>query len=193
MRIGRIAAILAASLVTAACGSSIKVVSDYNPETDFSTLRTFAWFPEPPKPTGDPRADSGILGGRVRRAVVADLEAKGFREVAPNAKPDFYVAYQAAVDEKISVRSTPAYYGYGGWWGPGYYPMAMGSSTSVSQYELGTLILDVVDRERDDLIWRGSGQARLQKNDDRTSAERDKDMTEAVKEILASFPPTASR
>ena len=175
-----VAAVFTAALMTAACSSSLKVVSDYNPEANFSNLHTFSWFPLPPKRTGDPRADSGILAGRVRRAVVANLTSKGFREVPPNAKPDFYVAYQAAVDEKISVRSTPTYAGYGGWWGPGYYPMAMGTTTSVSQYDLGTLIIDIVDRERDDLIWRGSGQARLRKNDTRSSAERDAAMKNAV-------------
>jgi len=183
-----IAAVLTLWLV-AGCSPSITVQTDYNPQTDFSTLRTFAWLPVPPAKTGDPRADSSLLAARVRRAAVADLKAKGFHEVAPNAKPDFYVAYQAAVDEKVSVRSTPTYYGYHGWWGP----MPMGSQTTVSQYELGTLIIDVVDRERDDLVWRGSGQAKLRKNDSRSSAERDRDMNEAVKQILKGFPPTANR
>lgn len=188
-------AAMAVMLFVGGCSSGIKVVSDYNPEADFSSLHTFAWLPIPPEPTGDHRADSAILAGRVRRSVVADLKAKGFQEVLPNAKPDFYVAYQAAVDEKISVRSTPTHYGYGGWWGGYGYPMgAMGTQTTVHQYELGTLILDIVDRERDDLIWRGSGQAKMQKNDSRSSAERDKDMQEAVAAILKSFPPaTASR
>lgn len=172
----------------AACSSRVKVQTDYNPNANFSGLHTFAWLPVPPARTGDPRADSAILAGRVRRSVIADLTSKGYREVAPNASPDFYVAYQAAVDQKINVQSTPAYYGYGGWWGG--MPVAMGTSTTVHQYELGTLILDIVDRERDDLIWRGSGQAKLKKNDTRTSAERDQAMREAVAAILADFPPT---
>lgn len=173
-----------------ACAPGLKVQTDYNPSADFSRLQTFAWLPISPPPTGDHRADSAILAGRVRRAVSADLKAKGYREVPADAGPDFYVAYQAAIDQKIDVRSTPAYYGYGGWWG---YPVAMGSTTTVNQYETGTLILDIVDRERDDLIWRGSGQARLRKNDTRTSAERDQAMTETVTAILADFPPTPSR
>lgn len=189
---------LVAVFLVGGCSPSITVVSDHNPEANFSNLHTFAWLPVEHPKTGDPRADSALLGGRVRRAAVANLKAKGFKEVAPNAKPDFYVFYQAAVDDKISVHSTPSYYGYGGWWGGGYgpyggYPMAMGTQTTVNQYEMGTLIIDIVDRERDDLIWRGSGQAKLRKKDTRSSAERDKDMTEAVTAILEGFPPTASR
>ncbi len=190
MRVKTTAASLVALVLAVGCSPSIKVASDYNPEADFNSLHTFAWLPVPPARTGDPRADSSILAGRVRRATVADLKSKGYREVAPTAKPDFFVHYQAAVDDKVSVRSTPNYYGYHGWWGA---PMAMGSSTTVHQYEMGSLIIDIIDRERDDLIWRGSGQAKLQKNDTRTSAERDKAMTEAVTEILKGFPPTASR
>lgn len=181
------------AMAGSACSPGIRVVSDYDPDADFSALQTFAWLPVPPPKTGDPRADSAILAGRVRRAAVADLSGKGFREVAPDAKPDFYVFYQAAVDDKIRVQSTPAYYGYRGWWGYGGYPMPMGTHTTVHQYELGTLILDIVDRERDDLIWRGSGQAKMRRNDTRTSSERDRDMKEAVAAIFENFPPTATR
>lgn len=190
-RIGAFSTVVALVLALGACSSSITVQSDYNPEVDFSKLRTFAWLPLPAQPGGDPRTQSGILAGRVRRATVADLKAKGFREVAPAAAPDFYVAYQAAIDQRVSVRSTPTHFGYHGWWGP---PVAMGSQTTVHQYELGTLIIDIVDRERDDLIWRGSGQAKMQRNDRRTSSERDRDIAEAVTAILKEFPPsTASR
>lgn len=189
--------------LTAGCGPGINVKSDYNPEVDFTTLRTFAWLPLAAE-TGDPRADSPILAGRVRRATVAELKAKGFREVLPQNSPDFYVTYQAVIDHKLSVRSTPMYaggmgmgyagYGYRGWggraWGGpvGY----AGTQTSVKQYDKGTLILDVIDRERDDLIWRGSGQAKLKKADKRSSKERDQAAAEAVREILKDFPPTGS-
>ena len=186
MKVGSVASILAVILALGGCGPSIKVQSDFNPEADFAKLHTFAWLPLGPSKTGDPRADSRILAGRVRRAAISDLKGKGYREVAATAEPDFYVAYQAAVGQKMSVRSTPTYYGYRGWWGP---PMPMGAQTTVHQYELGTLIIDIVDRERDDLIWRGSGQAKLRKNDSRSSAERDEDMTAAVKAILKAFPP----
>jgi len=187
MRIGSSLAALAVLACLGGCSPSITVQSDYAPEVDFSALHTFAWLPPAHAPGADPRVRSSILAGRVRRAAVADLKAKGYVEVAPNAEPDFYVAYRAAVDDKINVRSTPTYYGYHGWWGS---PVAMGSQTTVHQYELGTLIIDIVDRERDDLIWRGSGQAKLRKSDKRSSAERDRDMADAVKAILEDFPPT---
>lgn len=190
--------VLAAALGAAGCSARVDVTSDYNPETNFSKLHTFAWLPVAHE-TGDPRADSPILAGRIRRAVVSDLEDKGFRQVRPDEKPDFYVTYQAAIAEKVSVRSSPAYaggfgyagYGYRGWagrpWGGpvGY----VGTETTVKQYDQGTLILDVVDRERDDLIWRGSAQAKLQKNDNRTSAERDEATKVVVRDILKDFPP----
>lgn len=190
LTIGRTTAmvVLAASLL--ACAPSVKVRSDYNPQTDFSALRTFAWLPIPPQRTGDPRADSGLLASRVERATIAELKAKGFQEVGPNAGPDFFVAFQAAVDEKVSVQSTPGYYGYRGWWGS---PVVMSPQTTVHQYEVGTLILDIVDTEGDDLVWRGAGQAKLRRNDDRSSAERDQAVADAVKAILAEFPPSAGK
>lgn len=198
---GRTSSLVAAAgllLLASACGPSIDVRSDFNPEVDFSKLHTFAWMPVATE-TGDPRADSPILAGRVRRATVAEMKAKGFREVLPKDSPDFYVTYQAAIDHKMSVRSTPTYvggvgyagYGYRGWGGrPWGGPVGyVGNETSVKQYDQGTLIIDVIDRERDDLIWRGSAQAKLRKDDDRSSKERDKAAKEVVHEILEGFPP----
>lgn len=180
------------------CTAALKVSSDYNPEVDFGKLRTFAWLPSPPTKDGDPRTNSTLLAGRVRRAAVADLKAKGFAEVAPAASPDFYVTYHAAIDEKMNVRSTPTTYGgygygygYRGWWAP--MPPVVSSGVSVQHYELGTLIIDIVDRERDDLVWRGSGQAKLSKKDQRTSGERDVFIADAVRKILATFPPASAK
>ena len=186
-----------AVMALAGCSATLKVSSDYNPEVDFKKLRTFAWLPSPPAKDSDPRAASGLLAGRVQRAAIADLTAKGFVNVAPSASPDFYVTYHAAIDKKMSVRSTPTTYGgygygygYRGWWAP---MPPMTSGVSVQQYELGTLIIDIVDRERDDLVWRGSGQAKLSKKDRRTSSERDVFVADAVKKILATFPPAGPK
>ena len=194
-------ALLAAALFAPACAPSLNLRSDYSPETDFTKLRTFAWLPVTAT-TGDPRADSPILAGRIRRAAVDDLKSKGYREVAPDQNPDFYVTYQAAIQDRVKVQSSPSYVGGYGWAGYGYRGWAggrwggpvgyVGTETTVRQYEQGTLVIDIVDRERDDLIWRGSAQAKLKRDDNRSSAERDEAARDVVRQILKSFPPGAA-
>ena len=59
--------------------SSIRVRSDWDPEADFTTLRTWAWAPEPHKKQGHPLLDDDtIFAERVRRSVTRELEAKGY-------------------------------------------------------------------------------------------------------------------
>ena len=75
-------------------------------------------------------------------------------------------------------------YGRRGWYGAG------SSHTTVRQYEQGTLLLDLIDPESKQLIWRGTGQTRLR--DLKTPEEREARVREVVDRILERFPPEAS-
>jgi hypothetical protein len=59
----------------------------------------------------------------------------------------------------------------------------------VDQYEEGTLFIDVIDPKRNTMIWRGSATARV--TPDLTPEERETRIGEAVRAILAKFPPPA--
>ncbi len=58
----------------------------------------------------------------------------------------------------------------------------------MSEYETGTLIIDLVDRRRNELVWRGSGESRLSKHP--TPEKTDKKVAKVVGAILAKFPPS---
>jgi hypothetical protein len=53
----------------------------------------------------------------------------------------------------------------------------------VYSYKQGTLILDIVDRSGQELVWRGVGSGVL----DRTDPTRN--LLIAVEKVLAEFPP----
>ncbi len=57
-------------LLLAAC-SSVQVSTDYDPGTDFSVLKSYAWLPRKASTGGDPRLDSTLLNERIRGAVEA--------------------------------------------------------------------------------------------------------------------------
>jgi hypothetical protein len=163
----------------AAC-SPIQVQTDHDPAANFSALRTYAWLQKTADAPRDPRIDNDLLDSRVHAAVNDELDRKGYREAAEN--PDFRVTYHVMVQNKFDVQSFPVYYGYGfGRVG------AAGGDVRVSEYEQGTLILDVVDSRTNDLVWRGSAQARIVP--DRTPQERTKLIRDAVREMLERFPP----
>lgn len=183
-----VTAALMASLI-AGC-STMEVQVDFDPDEKFSGLRTYGWIPATRKPTGDPRIDDNtILEKRIRRAVEGELNAKGFQK-SPES-PDFWLAYHVTLDKRQSVTTLNNSYAYGpGWgWDYGYRPYAsrVRPETFVYQYEEGTLLLDVVDPDGRDLMWRGSATDEV--NFSATPAAKEKQINEAVRRMLASFPP----
>jgi hypothetical protein len=159
------------------------VHTDYDPAVDFTYFRTYAWQPRTEQPNADPRLNNDIMDSRVRTAVERVLQARGYQP-ATDVPPDFRVAYYLLIEPRTEVYSFPVTYGWGywGWWG--WY----GTETYVDQYELGTLIIDVIDAGTNRLIWRGSAAARVVY--DESPEERTQRVNEAVEKILERFPPT---
>jgi len=159
--------------LSVSCSPIYGVSYDYNRDADFKHLRTHGWLPVPDK------ANLNSLDlERIKKAVDVELQTKGLKMATDN--PDFLVAGHLVKKDKVNVTNWGYGYGhYGRYWGPG--------GVNVYQYEEGSLILDFVDAESKDLIWRGVAKADF---DDATTPEkRDKLIKEAVQKILKNFPP----
>jgi len=169
---------LALLSVLAAC-SPLTVRTDHDTTADFSRFRTYGWLQKPSDTPRDPRIDNDLIDSRIHSAVNDELMSKGFTEAAT---PDFRVTYHVMIQNQLDVQSFPVSYGYGlGRFG------AMTSDVRVEQYEVGMLLLDVVDSSTNELVWRGTAQARIDPS--RTPQERTKLIREAVHDMLARFPP----
>ncbi len=174
--------------------ASMQISYDYDGDVDFSSLHSYAWLPTPQVKSGDPKVQYGsLLDSRVKALVEEQLAARGFVKNAD--KPDVLVTYHVAIEDKTSVTYTNELYGYGPGWGTGYrrnmlhhgYP---GSTAMVTEYQQGTLILDVVRSSDKQLIWRGTAIAEIYP--DLSKEAREKRLREAVDSILANFPPPAT-
>ena len=76
-------------------------------------------------------------------------------------------------------------YGYGyGHWG-GYYG---GSNVTVTNYTEGTLLIDMIDTEKNQLVWRGTVVDVIDGAGASTQEKQDY-LDYIVKEVLADFPP----
>jgi hypothetical protein len=164
--------------------SGIQVSSDYDPNADFSALRSYAWLDARSGVEGDREDVTSLLDRRIRSAIDEELASKGFALV-DRSKAQVLVSYHLGVEKKLDVDTIYQSYGYRG----GYYGGGGIAQTTVREYEEGTMLIDIIDAPAKQLVWRGSGQARLR----RTSSpeQREERVREAVTEILEDFPPGA--
>ena len=170
------------STTIVAC-SSVQVATDYDPDANLSSYETYSWLPRPVEPTGDVRADNPLVHARVRDAVDEALKAKGYERLL-EGRPDFYIGYHLSLTTKLDASRMNNYYGYGARHRPG-----MGTSqTVIREYEVGVLVLDIVDADLDRLVWRSTGRKVVQETPPTPEESRQR-ILDAVTQILEPFPP----
>lgn len=165
--------------------ATMNVNQDYDSSTDFSSYRNFAWLQESQKKTGDIRIDNPLIDSRVREAVDRTLTSRGYR-ISDDAA-DFYVAYHLSLKRKLDLEPMTGsiFLGrgyYGSWGGIGVH-----SGSGVTEYEEGTLVIDVNDAKTNKLVWRGWASRRVREHS--TPEQTTDTINKAVAEILAQFPP----
>jgi hypothetical protein len=174
--------------------AGLPVGYDFDPEADFSGLRSYAWIDEPREPTGDPRIDGNtLLASRIRQAVDRVMLSRGYSKADADSA-DFLLAFHVTLDTRTSARTLNRFYGYGpGWaWTYGYHYAPLGwSETYVYEYDEGTLILDVVVPRDRRLIWRGSGTDELSLQS--TPEQRQSVLDRVAEAVLVNFPPPERR
>jgi hypothetical protein len=174
---------LCLAFVAACGGGSISVNSDYDPLAGpkMSAYHTWNWL-RPPVGT-PPRADSAVQT-LVERAVEARLAGLGYQK--RDSSPEFRVGWHAGLDGPLDVTTLNNYYGYawGRWFPGGGVAFGRGFRT---EYEAGSLVLDVADSRAGELIWRGIGRDVFREKE--KAGERERNVTDAVTRALAQFPP----
>jgi hypothetical protein len=171
-------------VLVAACGSGIKTTADWNPESDFTAFQTYAWKPNSMGGGGiDQLTDS-----RVRAAIEADLNGKGLRKVAL-AQAALAVGYQITTQDQTDYTTMTTGWG-GGWgrYGRGWGGGMATSTTTANTYTNGTLIVGLFDTKTQEVLWHGSGTAKLHEN--RSPEDRTESINSAVAKILEKFPPS---
>lgn len=162
--------------------SSVRVSQDYDEAVDFTKYRTFRWADAQQPRTGDIQVDNQLLDRRIRHAIEQDLISKGFSKKS-GGSTDLLIAYRLNVKTRIeadTVRTGVGFGGYHGWGGVGF-------DTRIREYEEGTLVIDIGDAKKDNLIWRGTGSRRVTRQPD--PQETTRVVNQTVTEIMKQFPP----
>lgn len=156
--------------------SSVKVVTDYDTKVDFTSYKTFAFY----KKGIDKASVSDLDKKRIMRAVEAELVAKGFSK---STNPDILISIFTKSREQVNVSDNNIGIG----WGWGYNPWFYGrTNININQYTEGTLFIDFIDKNTNELIWQGIGSGAMKMSNIEKKEER---INEFVYEIISTYPP----
>lgn len=179
---------LAAAMALSAC-SGIKVVSDFDRSVDFTQYKTFeyyGWMEESDKLLND------LDKRRIESAFATEFKSRGLELVEEGG--DLVVGLFIVTEQKTQTTAQTTQmggygaYGYGGrygygpaWrWGGGH------STTTFSEYNYteGTLVCDVYDKAKEQLVWEGIATGTVDDN----PQTRDEGIPKAVAKLMAAYP-----
>jgi uncharacterized protein DUF4136 len=180
MRRYAVLAAAAAALVLTGCATRI-VSSHVELGTDFAQYRTYDWGPADALPTGDTRLDNNaIFRDYFQGAIEKQLAAR--RLVLVSHDPDLLIHTHTNVTHQVGVQPII----------PHEYPQnprsqGNGCAPTIAEYEISTLMIDVVDARTNTLVWRAWSRDDMSGTiDDQQRLQRA--VTEAVVEMMKLFP-----
>jgi hypothetical protein len=162
---------------------------DYDKKFSFAGLKRWTWHPDGPgdvrlafTSNDDPKRVASRVEPVVVPAVERQLKERGLERVADT--PDLYVHYYmlGTVGELSQVHGQflPAVPEWG-------LPPFLGSSSALTVYRVGTLVIDITTAANREIVWRGSAERKI--DFESPDQKRREVLERAVRDLLKGFPP----
>lgn len=148
------------------------VKTDYDREADFSQYKSFGWSGEIDNEADnkEPILYNSLVKKRIKDAIKSELKGRGYNY--KDEDPDLLVNFHIVIEEKTGYRTYPGY-GYR-WWQDDVRPY---------NYKEGTLIIDMIDKEANQLVWQGYTEGIVRDNPE----QMEKSMREAISLIFSEY------
>ncbi len=167
--------------------SSVRVLSDYDQQANFSEYKSYAFYK-----TGIDKAQiSDLDKKRILRAIEEEMSSRGF---VKSENPDLLISIFTKEQERVDIYNNN--FGWGGAWGWGYNPFAWGpgwgwgwGGTNVSTRTQGSLYIDLIDTNNKELVWQGKGEGTLANTNN--IEKKEQRIREFVSQILEQYPPNS--
>jgi hypothetical protein len=177
-----------AALALGGCASGPDIRADYDRAADFGKYRTYGFLAQAGTDEGDFKSLSTQM---LQNAASREMEARGY---ARADNPDLVINFKGQLEEKTDIESTPAPYygpgwGYGGW-GGAYYGGWGGTEVTTRRYNVGTLVMDVVDRDKRQVVYQGGIEGVVTRE---MMQNREATITAAVGHIFSKYPFVAGQ
>ncbi|HEX7333836.1 MAG TPA: DUF4136 domain-containing protein [Pyrinomonadaceae bacterium] len=140
---------LLASFILCAVVQAQKTSAAFDEKVDFSNYKTFAFDKE--------GARNPYVNTLIVEAVERELTSRGLTKV--NADPDLKVVYLAATLPNLQVQNVPFYHVVN----PAYSGIVGSATMNMWDVTTGTLVVDLLDRKTDRVVFRGTVKDVLQR------------------------------
>lgn len=167
-------------LFASACSSGVKVSSNYEEDVDFSSYSTYKMLP-----IGHEGTDSVVYSEEnkqlIRDAITRELEAMNYTREESN--PDLLVYATIAIEEKEqkrerTFREGPYYTGQR------RYSWSASDSILVGYYNEGSLVINLVDAKRNEIVWHATARKALKDN----PTDKEEIINQAVADMFKEYP-----
>ncbi len=161
--------LVAGLAVVGACTPTVKVSSNYDPNVDFFEIGSFTW--------GGIESNRLVSGFDVRRlenALQQELVLQGYQQ---RARGDVLaVAYLGVVPGHKKALE----YSHGLYW-----------TETKKNFQIGNLVLDIIDVRTNRLIWRGTAAAKVEP--DVSLEKHERNIRRVARKLVSQFPPPDQR
>ena len=181
MNIFKVSSMLAILVAVASC-SSVSVVVDQNKNIDWSKYNTYSFLGWQNHSDRDLSAEDK---GYLRDAFTREFERRGLTMVNSGGDMQISLYIVLSVETAVSgyndyVGRHGTYYHYQG----GYATGNMNNTFTQREKEVGTLIMNVYDRESHNQIWQAVATSAVEQN----PAKRQRSIPTKVKHLMSYFP-----
>lgn len=179
--------LVAAAILSGLTAAAQQVSTDYDHKADFQQFHTFSVYKL--------QASNSLVEGRLRDALTRDLTAKGLQMVPQGGD----LSVTAIGSRKNQQEYNSFYEGLGGggygWGGRGFGRFGGGgfgggfgnegvTNTQVINIPVGTLVVDIYDGSKHQLLFRGLASDTLSSKEEKNS----KKLQKSVDKIIENFP-----
>lgn len=153
------------------------------PKDELKSYASYGWSSKRTLNLMSPERNKPVIDQRIVATVDKELAAKGLRKTAAG-QADLVASYAAT--SRLGMESQQVDEGFEYSVDGVSYPGVGGGSLAVSEFEEGTLVLDLSDRKTGKLVYRGSARATLL--DDPSATRSDIRLRRIVAQLLKGFP-----
>jgi hypothetical protein len=176
--------LLAGSVLIAAIAGCMqfRVTHKTNPDYDFSQIQSFEIVKNKQDRIENLQVDEAWLSQTVTGAIRDTLNSKGMTENPEQAQVivSYYVVVEMTVDTIVIDNYYSNYYQYSA------YPSAAVPAYRKIAYNKGTLVIDVVNKQNKQFVWRGAADTVVREKTEQE--KREQNIRKAVDQIFKQFP-----